>query len=90
MDEILSKEDFTKVFGKVEDIKIRLWHMHSLADLLVVKYQEMIDADEIGKRDEFSTPILSIAEMLTEKAESSLRNIEEIEEVSMRISSATI
>ncbi len=86
----MTKKDFTNVFGRVEDIKIRLWHMHSLADLLVVKYQEMVDADEIGKRDECSTPILSIAEMLTEKAEASLKNIEEIEEISMEISKATI
>ena len=81
---ILTDEDFNQIFANAEDIKTMLWHIHSLADLLILKYQETVDAGKITDRDEFSTPILSIAEMLVEKSTAAIKNIDEIDEVGMK------
>lgn len=85
MDKVLSWDDFIKVFGKVNDIQVRLWHIHSMADLLIMKYQEEIQGNEKRNPDEYSTPIISIAEMLNEKARACLKDIDEIDEVSTKI-----
>jgi transcription termination factor Rho len=46
-----------------------LFHIHSLANLLIGKYQEMIDAKQIIEPlDEPSSPLFSVAEMIMEKS----------------------
>jgi hypothetical protein len=85
MDQILSWNDFIKAFGKVNDIQVRLWHIHSMADLLIMKYQDEIQANEKRNPDEYSTPIISIAEILIEKTTACLKDIDEIDEVSTKI-----
>lgn len=84
---ILTEKDFNVLFGKVEDVKVMLWHMGSLAELLVIKYQSLVDAGTL-KDDKYAVPILSIAEMMTEKTEAALKNLEEIDEVGKNILNA--
>lgn len=67
------------MLGKIEDVKVSLWHIHSLADLLICKYQELLCNKELVTGSGFSSPILSIAEMLTAKAEAALNDLDEIE-----------
>jgi len=53
----------------LNDIQSDLFHIHSLANLLVGKYQEMVDSKQIIEPlDEASSPLLSIAEMIMEKS----------------------
>lgn len=80
LNETLSTKDLSNLLSKVEDIKANIYHVKSLADLLVCKFQELTYADRL-KSDEFSDPILSIAEMLREKADATLKTIEDIEEI---------
>jgi ferredoxin-fold anticodon binding domain-containing protein len=78
--ENLSNQDWSKVLAKTEDINVIMYHVKSLADLLICKFNELVDGDKL-KSDELSDPILSIAEMLKEKAEASLKTIEDIGEM---------
>jgi hypothetical protein len=77
-----SEKDLSNILSKVEEIKVREYQIKSLADLLVCKFQELVDSDRL-ESNEFSDPILSIAEMLREKADASLASIEEIEVIKM-------
>lgn len=56
-----------------------LFQIHSMADLLVGKYQELADNKAINESNMISSPILSIAEIITEKAEACLNKLELIE-----------
>jgi hypothetical protein len=57
----------------LNDIQNDLYHIHSLANLFVGKYQEMIDNKQlIEPLDEASSPLLSIAEMIMEKSKACL------------------
>lgn len=82
---ILTKEDYNQIFAKTEDVKVSLWHIHSLAELLVCKYRDLVDSKKLVDGGGFSSPILSIAELLTEKTETALNNIDEIEVVGNEI-----
>ena len=68
----------SKMIGKLEDMKVMINHINSLSDLLVLKYQSLVDAGTL-QDDEWATPILSIAEMLNQKADAALKNLDEIE-----------
>jgi hypothetical protein len=62
---------------KLNDINNDLFHIHSLADLLIGKYQEMVDAKQlIEPLDEASSPLLSIAEMIMEKSKACLNRMD--------------
>ena len=62
---------------KLNDINNDLFHIHSLANLLVGKYQEMVDAKQIIEDlDEASSPLLSIAEMIMEKSKACLNRMD--------------
>lgn len=58
---------------KLNDIQNNLYHIHSLADLFIGKYQEMVDNNQIVEPlDAPSSPLLSIAEMIMEKSKACL------------------
>jgi light-regulated signal transduction histidine kinase (bacteriophytochrome) len=76
-------EERGNAVGTINDIQNDLYHIHSMADLLVGKYQEMVDSEVINESDMISSPILSIAEIITEKTEKCLNQLGMIE-ASMR------
>ncbi len=64
----------------LNDIQNDLYHIHSLADLFIGKYQEMVDSKQIIEPlDEASSPLLSIAEMIMEKSKACLDNADIID-----------
>ena len=66
---------------KLNDINNDLFHIHSLANLLVGKYQEMVDAKQIIEDlDEASSPLLSIAEMIMEKSKTCLNRMDLVDD----------
>jgi hypothetical protein len=64
--------------NNVDVIRDNLFHIHSLANLLTGKYQELLDS-KTNDSTHISNPILSISEMITEKTESCLTTVEDIE-----------
>lgn len=64
--------------NNVNVIRDNLFHIHSLANLLAGKYQELLDS-KTNDSTHISSPILSISEMITEKTESCLTTLECLE-----------
>jgi len=57
----------------LNDLQSDLFHIHSLADLLIGQYQKMKDAKQIIEPSgEPSSPLFSIAEMIMEKSKNCL------------------
>jgi len=53
----------------LNELQNDLFHIHSLADLLIGKYQEMIDNKQIIEPlGSPSSPLFSVAEMIMEKS----------------------
>jgi hypothetical protein len=86
----ISTKDYDAMHNHIEKTNSALWHIHSLADLLVVKYQEMIDAKQIIEGHGYSSPLLSIAEILNEKAEAALDCMNKIEAIHNDMSITTV
>lgn len=60
-------------------IQGNLFHIHSMAYLLVGLYQEKVDNKELDDSNNISSPFLSIAEMIMEKSKDCLDKAEIIE-----------
>lgn len=61
---------------KLNDINNDLFHIHSLAYLLVGLYQEKVDNKELDDSNNISSPLLSIAEMIMEKSKACLNRMD--------------
>jgi len=64
---------------QINEVQGMLYQIHSMADLLVAKYQELVASEVINEKEMISSPILSIAEIITEKAEACLDKLNLIE-----------
>lgn len=74
------KERGGKMKENLNNVQNDLYHIHSLANLLVGKYQEMVDVKQIIENlDEASSPLLSIAEMIMEKSKACLEAVDKID-----------
>ena len=70
------------MIANLSEIQGNLYHIHSLADLFIGKYQEMVDSKQIIESlDAPSSPLLSIAEMIMEKSENCLDKANVLESI---------